>query len=215
MIALTDGMFAHDGSLAPLQEYLEALPEDAWLLIDDSHGFGVLGANGRGSLEATAVRSRRIVQTITLSKAFGVYGGAILGTARLRQCILKRSRLFMGGTPLPLPLANAALRSLTILKSNPDLRKRLQRNTAYVRNALANKGLQTPDTPGPIVTLPPMSQTDASRLRQALLAANIYPPFIKYPGGPAKGYFRFVISSQHTDDQLERLVKTLVQWANR
>ncbi len=101
LLVLTDGMFSHDGSAAPLAQYLEVLPKDALILVDDAHGAGVLGRTGKGTLEHAGVSRRRIIQTMTLSKAFGAYGGAILGTARLRQRILDRSRMFVGSTPCP------------------------------------------------------------------------------------------------------------------
>ena len=73
--------------------------------MDDAHGAGVLGRTGKGAPEHAGVSRRQIIQTVTLSKAFGAYGGAILGPARLRQRMLDRSRMFVGSTPLPLPLA--------------------------------------------------------------------------------------------------------------
>ncbi len=91
LILLTDGMFSHDGSTAPLAEYLKVLPSDALLLVDDAHGAGVLGKTGKGSIEHAGVGRRRMIQTMTLSKAFGTYGGAILGTTALRQRILEHS----------------------------------------------------------------------------------------------------------------------------
>ncbi|MGI8965959.1 MAG: aminotransferase class I/II-fold pyridoxal phosphate-dependent enzyme, partial [Limisphaerales bacterium] len=103
IILLTDGMFSHDGAIAPLKTYLKILPRDAMILVDDAHGAGTLGANGRGSIELERVNRNQIVQTITLSKAFGVYGGAILGARDLREKIFAKSHLFVGSTPLPLP----------------------------------------------------------------------------------------------------------------
>jgi 7-keto-8-aminopelargonate synthetase-like enzyme len=215
LLLLTDGMFASDGSAAPLAEYLKVLPKDALILVDDAHGAGVLGRNGRGALEHAGVSRRRIIQTVTLSKSFGAYGGAILGTVRLRQQILDRSRMFVGGTPLPLPLANAALMGVRILKSDKSFRRRLLRNAAYVKTGLREAGLPLPETPGPIVPLMPHRPSEALRLSRALLAAGIYRPFIKYPGGPPNGYFRFVISSEHTRPQLDALLNVLCPYAKR
>ncbi len=121
---LTDGMFSHDGGIAPLKEYMSVVPANAVILLDDAHGVGVLGKNGRGSPEHAGVSTRRIIQTMTLSKAFGVYGGAVLGARELRAAIVTRSRLFAGNTPLPLPLANAAIKSVAILKNGRRLRAR-------------------------------------------------------------------------------------------
>ena len=111
-------MFSHDGSTAPLHEYLDVMPKDAMLLVDDAHGAGTLGQAGRGTPEVCGVRDPRVVQTISLSKAFGVYGGAVLGTAEVIEAIQNRSRIFNGNTPPPLPLVNATLASLMILKSD-------------------------------------------------------------------------------------------------
>ena len=80
---LTDGVFAHDGELAPLQAYLRLLPRDAAILLDDAHGTGVVGKTGKGTVEQLEAPKDRIIQTISLSKAFGVYGGAVLGPRSL------------------------------------------------------------------------------------------------------------------------------------
>jgi len=210
-IVLTDGMFSHDGSVAPLKNYLKHLPADGLIIVDDAHGAGVLGETGKGSLEAEGVRRKRIVQCITLSKAFGAYGGAVLGTRALREKIRARSRIFVGSTPLPLPLANAALQSVKILKSDQSLRPCLLQNTSCVKTALSVAGLEIPETPGPIVPLHFSDESKIAALKQRLLAAKIYPPFIQYPGGPANGYFRFVISSEHTRAQLDNLVSVLTE----
>jgi 7-keto-8-aminopelargonate synthetase-like enzyme len=210
LILLTDGMFSRDGSAAPLDRYRKLLPKDATILVDDAHGGGVLGATGQGTLEQTGVSRRRIIQTVTLSKAFGAFGGAILGTPELRQRILDYSHSFVGSTPVPLPLANAALQGLKLLKTDPGFRRRLVRNAAYVKDTLRAAGFAVPETPGPIAMLPPQPERETVRLRRDLLAAGIFPPFIKYPGGPASGYFRFVISSEHTKAQLDAVVKAVL-----
>jgi 7-keto-8-aminopelargonate synthetase-like enzyme len=208
LLLLTDGMFSRDGSAAPLADYLEVLPKDAVVLVDDAHGGGVLGRTGKGALEHAGVRrDRRLIQTVTLSKAFGTYGGAILATAAFRQRVLDRSALFIGSTPLPLPLANAALRSIEILATDQGLRKRLARNQTYLKDGLRTAGWPLPETPGPIATLTPELKRQISRLKQALLAAGIYPPMIKYPGSPANGYFRFAISSEHSREQLDAVIE--------
>jgi glycine C-acetyltransferase/8-amino-7-oxononanoate synthase len=209
-LLLTDGLFSHDGSIAPLKEYLSVLPAGAIILLDDAHGAGVLGKNGRGSAEYAGVSTKRIIQTITLSKAFGVYGGAVLGTRELRSAILKRSRLFSGNTPLPLPLASAAIKSVAILKTDHALRARLATNVARVKSKLSAGGFAVVDSPSPIISFEPQNATEAARLKRRLLARRIYPPFIKYPGGPASGFFRFAISSEHTHAQLDDLVTALV-----
>jgi 8-amino-7-oxononanoate synthase len=211
VMLLTDGMFSRDGSAAPLGEYVAVLPNDAWMLVDDAHAAGLLGETGKGSLEHARIPRRRVIQTITLSKAFGAYGGAILGTNQLRRKIIQRSQAFVGSTPVPLPLANAALAGIAILKRDRSLRQRLIPNLNFVRDELRARGIPITATPGPILTFVPKDPHQASRFRRELLRAGIYPPFIRYPGGPAGGYFRFVISSEHTRQQLNQLVRALVK----
>jgi len=214
-IVLTDGMFSHDGSVAPLSEYLKILPQRGMILVDDAHGAGVLGATGRGSLEHAGVSRTRIVQCVTLSKAFGVYGGVVLTSHALREKILARSRMFAGTTPLPPPLAGGALAALSILKREPGRRKKLFQNVAYLRAQLREAGWEIPETPGPIVRLPAMNSAGAEGLKERLLAARIYPPFVKYGSASAAGYFRFVISSAHTRSQLDRLISVLTAFKTR
>ena len=214
-IILTDGMFGHDGSVAPLREYLRLLPSRGVILVDDAHGAGVLGRTARGALELEKVDRRRIVQCITLSKAFGSFGGVALGSRRLREKILTRSRTFAGTTPLPPPLAGAALAALKILRGEPARRKRLFHNLAYVRTQLRAAGWAIPETPGPIVRLPAMNEREARKLKKLLLAAGIYPPFLKYPGASAQGAFRFVISSEHRRAHLDRVVEVLTAFKKR
>jgi len=209
-IVLTDGMFSFDGSVAPLRAYRKALPRDAWLLVDDCHGAGVVGATGRGSLEHESVGRERVIQTITLSKALGTYGGAILSSAEVREAILSRSRMFVGSTPPPLPLMRATLVSLGLLQSGARHRQ-LHRNAAHLRQRLRMSGIAVPDAPGPIVSLVPVSPTAGGRVRRALLRAGILPPFLRYPGSPAEGHFRFVISSAHRTEELDRLAGVLAK----
>jgi 7-keto-8-aminopelargonate synthetase-like enzyme len=215
-ILLTDGMFTHDGSVAPLEAYLEILPRDATILVDDAHGAGTLGDTGKGAVEVAGVGHRRIIQTVTLSKAFGVYGGAILGTNALRDTIAGRSRLFVGNTPLALPLAGAALRAIELLKKDGRrLRERLAHNTNHVRTALREAGQHPAETPGPIIALNPRNNGEVTRLRRRLLAAGIYPPVVRYLGAPKDSYFRFAISSEHTRQQLDALAKVLIDFSQR
>jgi 7-keto-8-aminopelargonate synthetase-like enzyme len=209
-IVLSDGMFTHDGSVAPLKEYLKHLPRDGMILVDDAHGAGILGKNGRGTPELTKVNRNQIIQCITLSKAFGVFGGAILGTKKLREQILQRSRAFIGSTPLPLPLADAALQSLKVLEAQGNqLRKQLNSNANYAKTALRKAGWHLSENPGPIISLNPNGPAQTNNLKKQLLAAGIFPPFIKYPGGSANGFFRFAISSGHSRAQLDKLINVL------
>lgn len=213
-LVLTDGLFAHDGSVAPLQSYLKILPSRGLILVDDAHGGGVLGKNGQGTLAHENVRRGRIVQCITLSKAFGVFGGAVLASPALQRKIISESWIFKGSTPLPPPLAGAALMALKILRHEPQRRRRLEANTRWLRDVLRNAGWPMADLPGPIVRLPLLNAADVRLLKKQLLAADIYPPFINY-GTAAPGVFRFVISSEHTRPDLNRVARVFVHFRCR
>ena len=210
-VLLTDGMFAHDGSVAPLRALRKALPHDAWILVDDAHGAGILGKTGKGAVELEGVGRRRLIQTITLSKAFGTYGGAIICSRPVKEKIISRSRLFAGNTPVPLPLANAALTALAILKHDRRLRRRLHQNADHVKGRLWKAGFPLADEPGPIVPVIPRSRRETDTLKRRLLAAGIFPALTRYPGGPKEGYFRFVISGEHARKQLDALADVLIE----
>jgi 7-keto-8-aminopelargonate synthetase-like enzyme len=193
-IVMTDGVFAHDGTLAPLPELLKALPQNGTLLVDDAHGAGVLGSNGRGTVEHFGIRDQRIIRTITLSKAFGAYGGAVLANRRVCKSIISQSSLFAGSTPLPPPLAEAAFASAATIAGDTTMRNRLRRNLKLIGK----------DTP--IIAITPKTAKEVDRLKKRLLKAGVFPSFIRYPSGPASGYFRFAISSEHTPEQVETLL---------
>lgn len=197
-LIMTDGVFSQNGSLAPLREYHQALPKDAYLLVDDSHGAGVLGAHGRGTPEFFGIKSDRLIQSVTLSKAFGAYGGAIVASPEICQSIADHSPLIIGATPFPLPCAAAALASLRILKDSP--------HRACLKE---NCDLLKPNLDFPILAVTPENKTSQERLANSLLAHGIFPSHIRYQHGPPQGYFRFAISSEHTSAQLDALANAL------
>jgi 7-keto-8-aminopelargonate synthetase-like enzyme len=117
---------------------------------------------------------------------------------------------------LPPPLANAALQAVKLLgRHGKKLRLCLNQNAAYVKAALRAAGWKIPETPGPIIPVHAKTESEARALKKHLLAAGIYPPFLKYPGGGANGCFRFVISSGHRRAQLDRLIAALAAFKRR
>lgn len=211
VMVMTDGMFSQNGFVAPLREWSRSLRRGDWLLVDDAHGVGVLGENGRGAVEWTNTRHPRLLLTATLSKAFGVYGGMILGPSRALDGIRSKSRMLLGNTPLPLPLVEAAMTSLRLTSRNPARRGRLLAQAAWLKRLLVENGWRDPvATPAPIISAIPRSPRAARRVSDALRAAGIYPSLIHYPGGPGTGYFRFAISSEHNRDQLRNLATVLL-----
>ena len=201
---LTDGMFSHSGAVPPLCAYRKVLGPRALLWVDDAHAAGILGKNGRGTVEVAGIDRRRLIQTITYSKAFGTYGGAVLCEKALGERIIEKSCAVVGNTPLPLPLASATLAALKLCTSA--LREKLSRKIELFWEEM---GLAQPVPLSPIISIAP---DDAEALRRRLIAAGIHPPLIQYPGGPEQGYFRIVISSEHSAAQIKKLAAVLIEF---
>jgi 7-keto-8-aminopelargonate synthetase-like enzyme len=176
-------------------------------LIDDSHGAGVICINGRGTPEFLNLSRERIIQTTTLSKAFGCFGGAILASKEICDTVEKESFAISGSTPFPLPCAAAAITATRLLKNN-DLRARLRENLERVTTQVGTRA-----QPGPIIPVIPKDEEHKQRLTCALLAKGIFPSHIQYQNGPAQGYFRFAISSEHSRAQLDALAAALTEGA--
>jgi 7-keto-8-aminopelargonate synthetase-like enzyme len=210
VLVLTDGLFTHSGEVAPLAEYLERLSPSDTLVVDDAHGLAVLGEEGRGSCEWSGVDLQRCVVTGTLSKGVGVYGGVVLGKASVRRAILERSGIFTGNTALPPPCASGVLAALGVLdREGRERRQRLRRNSTWLRERLREDGYAVADGPGPMVSVATRTAAEARRWCARLRLAGVHPPWIRYPNGPAPEFFRFALSSEHTEEQVARLAEVL------
>lgn len=198
---VTDGLFAASGSIAPLREYRAVAGPRRLLWVDDAHAGGVLGHGGRGSIEHCEVPRANVIQTVTFSKAFGVYGGAVLCERGVARALIVNSSAVAGNTPLPLPLCSGVLQAFKELSASR--RGRLRRKIAIFWRCF---GAPAEFRESPIVGAT-VARPEA--LSDALLAAGIYPSFIRYPGGPAHGYFRFALSSEHAREHIERLARVL------
>jgi 8-amino-7-oxononanoate synthase len=212
-LVLTDGVAPADGELAPLAEYWEAVRDrGGLLLVDDAHGIGTVGPRGQGAPRAAGLPASAFVQTGTLSKALGTFGGLVVGPAGLAAKVLERSQAFVGATPIPPPLAAAAIRSIEILRANPGMIDGLQERTARTRARLASMGFAVGSSPAPIVSVSHRDVAKNERLRLRLLEHGIYPPLIRdYPGSPPGGHFRFALSSAHTAQDVERLLEAVAR----
>jgi len=209
-LVMTDGVFPMFGNIPPLGDYIHIVNNfNGKILIDDAHGMTVVGKSGKGSWEETGVDRNFIFQTGTLSKGFGVFGGIILGENDLIDHICEKSPAFIGSTGLALPLAVAAVASISHLMSNAFLVTDLQEKSRSLKTKLRNMGFDIPETPVPIFSLTFNEEDKNMRFNKKLIENGIYPPFMKYPGSPAGGHFRFVISSSTTDEQMGLLLNTI------
>ena len=205
-LLLTNGVAPNTGDLAPLAAYLNILsPWDGRLHVDDCHGTGLLGATGKGSWEAENIPRESIYLAGTLSKALGGFGGFVAGTDTLIQSLHTRSAGFIGSTPIPLPVAAAALRALEILMETPDMVSRLAGRTRAFKAFLRSQGFRAAEGASPICSLTFQDPARNKMLYHRLLANGVYPSFINYPGCPCGGHFCFTLSGLHTEEQLHRL----------
>lgn len=205
----TDGVFAADGALAPLPDLLAALPADGTLVVDDCHGFGVLGPGGRGVVTHLGLNDDRVLVTATFAKAMGCHGGLVAGPASLIETVRARGSAYIGATPTPPAVAGAARTALRVLTDEPERLERLRRNSTDLRASLRGLGLQLAETPTPIFAFvldPPSRMAD---LHRELLDEGILAPLIGYPGGPASSYFRLAVTSEHTAGDIDRLISAL------
>jgi 8-amino-7-oxononanoate synthase len=195
---LTDGIFALTGHTAPLPEYRKLAPK-ALLWVDDSHAAGLMN-RGQGTVQTLGIEGR-VIQTTTLSKTFGLYGGVILGERKVIQLVVAKSALLTGSTPLPLPWVTAIPEALD-LAGRSELREKLERNiAAFEASAGLGEGHGSP-----IFAFSYPSKM-AERLRKELLGRGIFPSLIRY-GGKAP-VFRFALSSAHSLSQIKLLGQTL------
>lgn len=210
ILVVTDGVFPARGDIAPLQEYVEIISKyEGKILVDDAHAMAVIGPSGKGSWEEEGVDRRFIYQTGTLSKGFGTLGGVIPGSSALIEDIQNKSGAYVGSTGLALPLAVAGIKSIEILMENPALIADLQRRALDMKRRFIQMGFDMPDTSVPIFSISYHDERRNLRLRDLLLDNGIYPPFINYPGAPAGGHFRFIITSQTGDDAIDLLINTI------
>lgn len=208
-IVLTDGVFPVYGRIAPVKDYAEALaPYRGLLAVDDAHGAGVLGPNGRGVTEHFGLRPGAAHVAGTLSKAFGGHGGFIVGGKRLIARV-RTQGAYLGSTPAPTPVAAASAKGIEIVGSHPELRSRLRKNTALAKAELRKIGVDAEETAVPIVAWSLRTSAAMKKVQRTLFDRGIAIPLMKYPGTPPQGVLRVTVFSTHTAAQIQELIDGL------
>jgi 7-keto-8-aminopelargonate synthetase-like enzyme len=210
-LLLQEGVGPLTGRMRPLAPWLNALPAEGTCLFDDAHGVGTLGVRGRGALELEGLRDSRVVVAFTLSKAFGLYGGAIAGPRWLAGAVWGHSRAARGGTPIPPAYAAAVPIVLRLLSAEGTRwRARIEQHRERMLPVMEGAvGAEASGHVGPVFGIVPRDAAAQRRLSKGLRAAGIEPPFIQYPGGPEAGLFRFSLSSAHASTVVSRLATVL------
>ena len=210
-IILTDGVFSMDGDLAPLPALLSVAESTcAQLVVDDAHGTGVMGPEGRGTVEHFGLKSAALIQMGTLSKALGAFGGFVTGSRDLITYLVNRARSFIYTTALPPAMAAAASAALEIIIREPERRARLWFLRERLDQGLKTMGCGTLGSESPIMPILVGDVAAALRLSDHLLAQGIYAPAIRPPTVPSlSSRVRITVTAGHTPAHIDRLLEAL------
>ena len=214
---VTDAVFSMDGDIAPLPELLKLCEaHDAWLIVDDAHGFGVLGRQGRGSLSHFDLNSPRIVYMGTLGKAAGVAGAFVAASAEVIDWLIQRARTYIYTTATPPLLAAAVLASVDVIEHDEARRTHLQSLISQLREGLRGLPWTLLSSQTAIQPLIVGESKSALELSAQLREAGIWVPAIRPPTVPmGTARLRISLSAAHTEAQVQRLVAALQRCAGR
>ena len=207
-LIVTDGVFSMDGDIAPLPDICALAAEyAAMVLVDDAHGFGVLGKNGSGTVAHFGLERTDIIQMGTLSKAVGALGGYIAGSRALIELLINKARAFIFTTGLPPATLAAATAALDVIRASPELQQRLFSNARCLKTALTHLGytlLPSETQILPVVLGSPQRTTD---IADALLAEGVFAPAIRPPAVPPDtSRLRLTVMATHTEAEIQRAI---------
>ncbi|MFN3729179.1 MAG: glycine C-acetyltransferase [Fimbriimonadaceae bacterium] len=206
---ITDGVFSMDGDIAPLPDIVELAEQyDAFVMVDDAHASGVLGKNGAGSTSHFNLYGRVDIQLGTLSKALGVVGGYIAGSALLKDWLINRGRPYLFSTAHPPMVAAALIAALDVMENDPEPMRRLWANTERWKAMLAAEGFDTMGSETPITPVFIGDEGKAQAFERALWDEGVYALSIVYPTvARGKARIRTMPSAAHTDDDFELAIR--------
>ncbi|SFG53067.1 glycine C-acetyltransferase [Planifilum fulgidum] len=205
-LVVTDGVFSMDGDIAPLKEIVELCERyDAIVMVDDAHASGVLGKNGRGTVDHFGLHGRVHIQVGTLSKAIGVLGGYVAGSRTLRDYLIHRARPFLFSTSHPPAVTAACSAAIDVLLEEPELIDRLWENTRFFKEGLRKLGFDIGDSQTPITPVIVGEGAKAMALSDALFEEGVYAQGIAYPTVPkGKARVRTIVTATHTREDLQQ-----------
>ncbi len=205
ILVITDGVFSMDGDIARLPEIVEAAEEaEAIVYVDDAHSSGVLGRNGRGSVDHFDLHGRVHVQVGTLSKAIGVLGGYVAGPASLRTVLEHRARPFLFSTSHPPAVAAACIAAIDVLEEEPELIERLWENARHFKAGLERLGFDTGSSETPITPVIVGAGALAHRFSDRLFEEGVFAMGIGFPTVPEeKSRVRTIVTAEHTREELD------------
>ncbi len=205
ILVVTDGVFSMDGDIAPLPGVVEAAEEfGAAVMVDDAHASGVLGRNGRGSVDHFGLHGRVAIQVGTLSKAVGALGGYVAGSQALREILTQRSRPFLFSTSHPPAVVAACREAIRVMCDEPELGERLWQNTKRFKAELTRLGFDTGHSETPITPVMMGDPDTAGRFSDRLLGEGVFAQPVVFPTvAMDKSRLRTIVTAAHADDQLD------------
>jgi len=215
---MTDGVFSMEGSLAPLPEMIAiARQYGAFVVVDDSHGTGVLGKRGRGTGEELGVFGKIDAYTSTLGKALGgSHGGFTTGPRILIDYLRQKSRPYLFSNTLPPAVVMGSLAAIELLQKDDSLVSRLRENTTYFRNQLTSRGVNVREGIHPIVPILIGDTAKAIAMSVELLDRGIYVSGFGFPVVPqGQARLRCQISAAHTREHLDRAIAAIADVAEK
>ena len=214
-LLITDGVFSMDGDIGPLPQLVELAERyGAIMMVDDAHSSGVLGRNGRGTIDHFGLHGRVDIQVGTLSKAVGVLGGYVCGSRDFIEYLYHRARPFLFSTSHPPAVAGACMAAFDILEQEPERIETLWSNTKYFKDALRSQGFNTGQSETPITPIIVGEAKKAFEFSRRLFDEGLFATGIGYPTVPeGKARIRTIVTSAHTREHLDRAVEILVRVA--
>lgn len=201
---ITDGVFSMDGDIAPLPEIVRLAEQyDAFVMVDDAHASGVLGKNGAGTASHFDLYGRVDIQLGTLSKALGVVGGYIAGSARLKDWLINRGRPYLFSTAHPPMVAAALIAALDVMENDPEPMTRLWDNARWWKKELEAAGFDTMGSETPITPVYVGDEGAAQEMERMLWDEGVYALSIVFPTvARGKARIRTMPSAAHTQEDL-------------
>ena len=205
ILVITDGVFSMDGDIAPLPGICDVAERyEAAVFVDDAHASGVLGRNGRGTIDHFGLHGRVDIQVGTLSKAIGVQGGYIAGRQHLKDFLIQRCRPLLFSTSQPPAVAAACIAAIDVLEQEPERIARLWENTRFFKSALQRLGFDTGVSETPITPVIAGDEAKAQRLAERLFEEGVFATSVVYPTvALGRARVRTIVTSEHSHADLE------------
>jgi len=212
-LVVTDGVFSMDGDIAPLAAIVERAERfQALVMVDDAHASGVLGENGRGSVNHFGLDGRVDLQIGTLSKAMGVLGGYVAAAQAVRDFLIHRARPFLFSTSHPPGVAAACIAAIDVLKAEPERIERLWKNTARFKEGLKRIGFETGASETPITPVIVGKGSVAMEFSDRLFKLGVFAQGLGYPTVPeGRARIRTIVTGVHTEQQLDRALEAFAR----